>query len=292
MNHVFYTHKTPDTFEEHLDFNYEIPYTVRVKKFLVDDIVPMHYGETIEVLICDNLLGDLIIEGQKFILEGQQLFVIPPNIVHSTTTKKCQGTMYVIKFSLEAMANFINIPAILGYHNKQVAQFLYTPPEYMSVYQIVKALIDDDENLILCLSHIIRMINILQKHTTDYAINKVNIFAFKHSSLRELITWTQNNFHKSISIEEVANRVGYSKCYFCSKFKSITGITYLEYLNSVKISHACSLLKQNKTVETISYECGFENVSYFIQLFKKTLGITPKAYAKKQQQFYYSHNLV
>lgn len=282
MKHVFYTSKTPDTFEEHLDFNYEIPYTVRIKKFNVDDIVPLHYGETVEVLLCDNLLGDLIIEGQRFELEGHQLFIIPPNIVHSTATKKCKGTMYVIKVSFDAMSNFVNIPAMLEYNNKHVAQFSYTSPEYDSVQKILESLIEDDDNIVICLSHIIRMFNIFQKHTNDYTLSEANIYAFKNSSLRELINWTQKNFNTSISIEDVAKRVGYSKCYFCNKFKSITGITYLDYLNSVRISHACSLLKQNKSITSISYACGFENVSYFIQLFKKTHGVTPKVYATKQ----------
>ena len=289
MKRVFYTSKTPDTFEEHLDFNYEIPYTVRIKKFQVDDIVPLHYGDTIEILICDHLTGFITIEGQRFEYSGQQLFIIPPNCVHSTTTVKCSGTMYVIKVSLEDMKSFVCLSTILDYQNKRISHIPFTIPEYERVFNVLTSLIDNDTNFTLCISNIIYLFSIFQEYTSDSPTSNMNMYAFKNSTLRELITWTQNNFKQHISITEVAKRIGYSKCYFCNKFKKITGITYLDYLNSVRLSHACFLLKQNQSISSISYACGFDNVSYFIQLFKKIHKMTPKAYAQEHQKYHNSH---
>ena len=45
-----------------------------------------------------------------------------------------------------------------------------------------------------------------------------------------------------------------------------------------KIYHACKLLKRGHSLQAVCEDCGFENMSYFIQLFKKIVGITPKQY--------------
>ena len=84
---------------------------------------------------------------------------------------------------------------------------------------------------------------------------------------------------RRITIDEVAKRTGYSKYHFCSRFKSLTGMTYLNYLNSVRVSYACQLLQQGESVQAVCRATGFENVSYFIQMFKKIQHVTPYQYA-------------
>ncbi len=66
-------------------------------------------------------------------------------------------------------------------------------------------------------------------------------------------------------------------------------MTYLSYLNSVKIEKAMQMLRYGKTVTECTYECGFDSVSYFVQLFKKILGCTPGQYIK-QNGFHLQNN--
>lgn len=282
MRHVFYEYKVPTSFEENLDFSYDIPYTLRIKKFVTEDIVPLHYGNTIEILLCNNLKGRITIDNINFSLFDNQLFVIPPKIVHSNSISICDGTMYVLKLSFEAMSYFINFPAMFEYSHQQISQLSFTCPEYDNVFKYIQRIIEDDHDFFSCLSNIILIINILKKYKNSIS-NEPNVYSLKNTNLYQLINWTQENFNKKISIEDVANIVGYSKCYFCNKFKSITGATYMEYLNSVRLATACRLLQQNHTISEVCFSCGFENISYFTQLFKKIYGLTPKSYAKKHQ---------
>ena len=279
MKHIFYDNKAPDSFEEHLEFNYHIPYSIRVKKFTTEDIVPLHYGETIEILICENLEGNITIDSKAFTLGGEQLFVIPPGIVHTNAINSCGGTMYVLKVSFEAMSDFVNLPAIMEYSHKNFSQLSFTCPEYDIIYKHTKALIKKDGDLFACLAIIINIFDVLKNYTED-SVYESNVYILKNSSLHELIKWTQGNFNRKISLDDVAKKVGYSKCYFCNKFKAITGTTYLDYLNSVRLAHAHLLLHQNIPISEVCYACGFENTSYFIQLFKKIYGFTPKKYLK------------
>ena len=100
-------------------------------------------------------------------------------------------------------------------------------------------------------------------------------------NLRKIINWTEKNYLNKISIDEVAHIVGYEKHYFCNKFKKLTGISYINYVNNLRIQHACRMLANGNSVSTVCDECGFENLSYFVQLFKKFVGVTPKTYSVK-----------
>ncbi|MDY2658153.1 MAG: AraC family transcriptional regulator, partial [Candidatus Limiplasma sp.] len=104
--------------------------------------------------------------------------------------------------------------------------------------------------------------------------------SLNQSSLREIIRWTEENFSKPIQLSMVANKLGYSKYYFCSRFKALTGTTYIRYLNTVRISHAYKLLNAGASVTEAGIACGFSDIGYFIQMFKKMYGVTPKKYVR------------
>ena len=50
MKCIYFDDTMPDGFEEHFFFSAEMPYTISIKQFLTEDIVPLHYAETIEIL--------------------------------------------------------------------------------------------------------------------------------------------------------------------------------------------------------------------------------------------------
>ena len=52
MQCVYYDDRLPNGFEEQFFFSSQMPYTIQVKRFQTEDIVPLHYAETIELLPC------------------------------------------------------------------------------------------------------------------------------------------------------------------------------------------------------------------------------------------------
>jgi len=70
-----------------------------------------------------------------------------------------------------------------------------------------------------------------------------------------------------------------SKATFYRSFKKEFGISPLEYILSEKIKNAKQLLKHPElSIKKVSFECGFNDVNYFVRLFKKMEGITPRQY--------------
>jgi AraC-like DNA-binding protein len=101
--------------------------------------------------------------------------------------------------------------------------------------------------------------------------------------LNQIYTYTLKNYMNKISLAEIASLSCLSITSFCRYFKLMTNKTYTDFLSEIRISYACKLLIENKelTIESISTETGFNNASNFFRQFKKTIGLTPKAYRKK-----------
>ena len=72
--------------------------------------------------------------------------------------------------------------------------------------------------------------------------------------------------------------------YFSMFFKKVTNQNFKDYLLDVRLNHAQKqLIQSDKSVSMIAMESGFEYASYFVQKFKKKVGLTPLEYRKKYQ---------
>ena len=99
--------------------------------------------------------------------------------------------------------------------------------------------------------------------------------------LKRVLKFIRENFHKDITLDDMAKQAELSTKYFCSFFHKMTGIPPVKYLLTYRIEHAARvLLSSEKTVTQIAYDCGFNDLSYFIKTFKEIKGVTPKQYRK------------
>lgn len=283
MGCVYYDYRTPNGFEESFDYSKEIPYSIRIKRFRDADIVPIHYAKTMEILVCDNLRGQVIIDNNRYELGGRQVFVIPPYTVHSNAIEVCDGTQQVFKLSFSMLEHYVNIPHLLAERGCRLEQLAYECPEYDEVKHLIDELIRLDGDLCDCMPLILQLFNLLSRYRDPGREAARDSSRLNTDSLQRLISWTQENYMKKISLDEVARMMGYSKFYFCSRFKELTGITYLSYLNSVRVSNACLRLQNGQPVQKVCADCGFDNVSYFIQVFKKNRHVTPHQYAAQRK---------
>ena len=103
----------------------------------------------------------------------------------------------------------------------------------------------------------------------------------KNEKLRSAIfTYIHNNFHKAISLHSLSDELDCNYKYLSRYFKDQTGITFLKYLNSVRIAAARKLLEgaQGLTINDIAGKVGFLSANTFITVFKKFEGLTPGSY--------------
>ena len=91
-----------------------------------------------------------------------------------------------------------------------------------------------------------------------------------------------NNYNQNISLKKLAEVVGINSYYLSHLFCKEMGVSFVEYLTSVRISAAKSLLKQTKmTVLEVCLEVGYQDPSHFAKMFKKKEGVHPTEYRKR-----------
>ena len=92
-----------------------------------------------------------------------------------------------------------------------------------------------------------------------------------------------NNFHKDITLEDVADVATMTPNAFCRYFKQRTNKTFVQFLTEIRIEKSCNLLSKNNelSIAEIAYQCGFKNISNYNRKFKSTKNVTPTEYRKR-----------
>ena len=92
----------------------------------------------------------------------------------------------------------------------------------------------------------------------------------------------EENFHRQISVEEIAEQSNMSKRNFIRRFKKATQNTPLEYLQRVKIESAKKALERSsQDISSLMYDVGYNDVKTFRMIFKRITGLTPQEYQRK-----------
>ncbi len=99
------------------------------------------------------------------------------------------------------------------------------------------------------------------------------------NAFTSIIDYTNKNYQDKLTIDDVARHASFSCSYISRLFRENTGKSFCDYLNNYRVYKARELLETtDRSVLEIAEECGFDNVSYFIRVFKKAVGVTPRRY--------------
>ncbi len=131
--------------------------------------------------------------------------------------------------------------------------------------------------LLECLQKIANsnLYKIITKDFTDDS-NKVN------PAIEKIIDFSFRNYLNPISLKDVAAIADMSIPTFCRFFKKNIKKPYFDFLQDIRISHACKLLTNtNKPIMDICYESGYNSWAHFSKQFKQTKQMTPSAYRKQ-----------
>ena len=96
---------------------------------------------------------------------------------------------------------------------------------------------------------------------------------------RQIISYLKSNVQRSVTIDEIAKTLSYTKSYLFRQFKKSTGDTIMSYFLKIKVDVAKKMLREGKsTVSEIAAHLAFESPNYFSKAFKKVTGRTPMQY--------------
>ncbi len=97
--------------------------------------------------------------------------------------------------------------------------------------------------------------------------------------LSRAISYIEENYSQSISLESLADSLYVNMNYLSELFSKRMGITFTQYKNQVRIEHAKDMLTTSgASMTSIAMQCGFNSASRFSKVFHQFTGVSPLEY--------------
>lgn len=98
--------------------------------------------------------------------------------------------------------------------------------------------------------------------------------------IHEICRYVKSNFKRNITLEEAASHASLTPQAFCRYFKKHTGLTFVSYINELRIQEACRLITSERyeSIGLVAYNSGFNSITNFNRVFRTVTGFSPKEY--------------
>lgn len=231
--------------------------------------------EFFRYILCKTGAGEIVINGVRSYLAADQCCIIPAGSSFSYEGKCGEWIvdMIIIKMN-HGMFSGMNI----------INAGIYTLKDNSVFHRYIRQVLDEkNENpetrqrklsvlayaFLLELSQVLTIV--IEKESESYSESK---------KTGRMISYLEEHYAESFSLDEMAKELNVSKSYMCALFKEKTGRTLIYYLTSIRIGHARFYLEKypDMPVREVGIRCGFENPSYFGKKFKEFTSMTPESY--------------
>jgi len=229
------------------------------------------------IIICIEGEGKIICENDSSKLSANEYYIIPKNKPHTYFADNSNPwTIYWMHFDGLVAPYFIE-DASKRSIEVPISQFSLREhifPMLNEMYLILEESFSINQ-LTYCSVLFTYILGSLKHERQNQTLKKEAGKRYGEDAVR----FMKNNFHKKISVQDVANHCQVSLSHFCLVFKQETSHTPIEYLTMLRIQNACTLLAiGDKKIKEIATEVGFEDPYYFTRVFTKLMGKSPKQY--------------
>ncbi|MBI4976437.1 MAG: helix-turn-helix transcriptional regulator [Spirochaetes bacterium] len=239
-------------------------------------VTPLHYHAMFEIQIWKGARGTLTVDGGMMQSGVHSVYLFTPGKLHGFQLLPGAGTVTTIQVSLHAAqsvfditafgaemgADWSHLPVVSGWYDKHRDVFLRLAASpgtgAGAVYRELAA--------------VFAML--------PAAIERRGPVMKPDDFLRKVIAFTSKRFREMITLDDVARAVGLSRTYFCRAFKKRAGTTWITYLTNLRLEESIRLMQQGASVTDACFGSGFNDLSYFIETFKRFQKVTPLRFVK------------
>ncbi len=233
-----------------------------------------HFHSHIELYLIKSGSIEIIINDQKKILKAGEISVALSYDAHSYRSVDRSEAIYLV-IPTEYFSEFLPL-----FSQKRLASpFINDESTYKTVLQAMEGIIAGG-NEITQRGYVYSILGAIFDYMTDLAEEAPSVDAFSP----EILIYLSNNFRDEITLESTAKEFGLNPSYLSRSFRKTFGISFVKYLNMLRLREAVLLLKSGKmNVTECAYESGFGSMRSFYRAFHEEFGCTPKEYFKKEK---------
>ena len=238
--------------------------------------IPLHWHDYIEMEIVVSGTAKHIFNGEEYLLERGSAHILSYYDLHKITMLE-DVSLYCIHFDQSLLH-----PKVLQFLTFNNFHCKFDEPETLKVIDKIRELIAEKES-----ADTLRdlMIKNLINEVTITIIRKCSPSQIEPAPLpiQQAISYLNERFSEKITLEKMAKDLSFSANYIGKLFKSQMKCSFNEYVNTLRLKHACSLLNSsNMSIKEIADASGYSSIEYFMYSFKKKMMMTPGEYRNQK----------
>ena len=246
------------------------------------------YGEI--VLVGPGATNVYMVNQNTYELVEGDFLLIWPMEMHAIIDADREKSV-IIQFSSAFMNTLFDLQRIMHFYRNLHVLCITSHPTLVSRLRTIADKMKDiflaagpDRELRCCML-LMEFMLILDEHREEFApeISGEDPYSYTDTVMRRLVTVTdyiKNNLTADdLSQGAMAAMAGISKDYFSRIFRSVTGMNYSKWLNTVRLDKAAELLAdRERTLTEIAMLSGFQSISSFNRVFRSEKGVAPGEY--------------
>ena len=261
------------------------------------DLCRWHAHEEYELHLIVETRGKAFVGNFIGNFEPGSLFLTGPNLPHnwvtdSVSTEKIEIRDMLVQFSQESFEKlaegFPEFGGIRKMLDLAASGILFKGFNSTFARGHMEAIRDNigPERILAFIRFLVR----LNEHAEKVTLSETKLVNVdgnsKYARIGNIIDHILENFDVDLNALDAADMAGMSLTTFGRNFSSVTGHSFVEFVNRVRIGQACGMLyASDDQVTSICFDVGFKNVANFNRHFLKIKGMTPSVYretARKQ----------
>lgn len=249
----------------------------------------LHFHNCMEIGICHSNSGTLEVMSEPFAFQEGDVTVVPRNVPHTMYSDEGHLSLWsFIFFSPSALfkgALFSSFTE-LGISKSSLSDFkcVLGEKEFPEIHMLAAMTLAELRKKDKDWQAVVRSL-LFSLYVKLQRIERMDGFVSETKNLEEIPTvikavdYIEDHYAEKLSIEDLADHCCISTSHFRRLFFSAMNISPLMYLNSIRITKACSLLiSTSDTILQIAEDVGFFSVANFNRNFKAIMHVTPKVY--------------
>ena len=257
-----------------------------------------HEHEFFEILCLYNGTADTTIQGIHHALHTGDICIIPPHTKHSVGIfddsiafnilirgSTFQSTFFQALTADSALAHFF---AHVLYRQTEGNYLIFHCGDDVQIREMLETMyieyLGHEKYSYTFLNSMLILFwaILLRYHEKD--IESILTRDTSGNSVTEILNYLNQNY-QTVTLSDAAEQFGYSTSHFSTLVKESTGRTFLQIIREIKLNQACRALRETTlSNHAICELVGYDSPEHFMRTFKKTYGMTPGEYRKKNKE--------
>ena len=243
-----------------------------------------HLHSAVEIVLTLEGWVDYVVDNQVYRVEKDQILIIPPDVSHSLNMEVNSSRLLYL-FEPEALMGMQDFKRLSSHFNRVF--FLRDESEiHVQVRELLlKASgIYQDQPLLWnmacysCLLDIYALLGNRYLRVSRPSFGRKGLNA-DTEAMTTAIAYINNHYRDDLSLDQVADFVGFSRYYFSRSFKKRMGYSFSEYLVQKRMQAAVDLLiRTDLPIREVADQSGFGSVASFNRAFRESKNCTPTQY--------------